>query len=93
MNDTVETAPSEQSAQLPEHTVLAFARELRRLAAQVERDLRRHEPVSALSALTAIRPLTGVLSDAAFAEATAAEEASTSFDQNTSSACNHIGYL
>ena len=93
MKDTAETAPSEQSSQLPERTVLAFARELRRLAAQVERDLRRHEPVSALSALTAIRPVTGVLSDAAFAEATAAEEPPASLKQNTSSECNHIGYL
>jgi hypothetical protein len=94
MNDTVETAPSEQSAQLPERTVLAFARELRRLAAQVERDLRRHEPVSALSALTAIKPLTGALSDAALSEVMSTQVETSEDDvREVMNTINHIGYL
>ena len=94
MNDTAETAQSEQSAQLPERTVLAFARELRRLAAQVERDLRRNSPVSALSALTAIKPLTGALSDAALSEVMSSSDNSgsdTAADQPQ--LVNHNGYL
>ena len=94
MNDIVETAPSEQSTQLPERTVLAFARELRRLATQVERDLRRNEPVSALSALTAIKPLTGALSDAALSEVMSAEvEAGVDDSHEVTNTINHNGYL
>ena len=94
MNDTVETAPSEQSSQLPEHTVLAFARELRRLATQVERDLRRNAPVSALSALAAIRPLTGALSDAALSEVMCADtHAVLNVDIEVLQPSNHVGYL
>jgi hypothetical protein len=94
MNDTVEASSSEQSSQLPEHTVLAFARELRRLAAQVERDLRRNAPVSALSALTAIKPLTGALSDAALSEVMCAETETTAIDSSDAvTTINHNGYL
>ena len=94
MNDNVETVSSEQSAQLPERTVLAFARELRRLAAQVERDLRRNAPVSALSALTAIKPLTGALSDAALSEVMSAEqETSVEGSYQPTDTINHNGYL
>lgn len=46
MNDTVEIAPFEESSRPPEHTVLAFARELGRLATQVQRDLRRNAPIT-----------------------------------------------
>lgn len=95
MNDTADNA-SQQPTPLPEATVLAFARELRRLATQVERDLRRNEPVAALSALTAIKPLTGALSDAALSGVMSdgcdgdsiAERSEVSREQ-----VNHNGYL
>lgn len=94
MNDTSESPSSDHSTQLPERTVLAFARELRRLATQVERDLRRNEPVSALSALTAIKPLTGALSDAALSEVMGADaENSTEDEREATDTINHNGYL
>jgi hypothetical protein len=94
MNETIDTT-AEQSTTLPESTVLAFARELRRLAAQVERDLRRNEPVSALSALTAIKPLTGALSDAALSEAinNGNENSDTGVSAAEFNSINHNGYL
>ena len=94
MNETIDTT-ADQSTTLPESTVLAFARELRRLAAQVERDLRRHEPVSALSALTAIKPLTGALSDAALSEAmnSGNESSDTEVPAVDVNSINHNGYL
>jgi hypothetical protein len=94
MNETIDTT-ADQSTTLPESTVLAFARELRRLAAQVERDLRRHEPVSALSALTAIKPLTGALSDAALSEAmnSGNENSGAEVPAVDVNSINHNGYL
>jgi hypothetical protein len=94
MNETIDTT-ADQSTTLPESTVLAFARELRRLAAQVERDLRRHEPVSALSALTAIKPLTGALSDAALSEAmnSGNENSGAEVSAVDVNSINHNGYL
>jgi hypothetical protein len=94
MNETIDTT-ADQSTTLPESTVLAFARELRRLAAQVERDLRRHEPVSALSALTAIKPLTGALSDAALSEAmnSGNENFGAEVPAVDVNSINHNGYL
>jgi len=94
MNETIDTT-ADQSTTLPESTVLAFARELRRLAAQVERDLRRHEPVSALSALTAIKPLTGALSDAALSEAMNSrnENSGAEVPAVDVDSINHNGYL
>ena len=88
MNEMIDT-PTPNPA-LPQGTLLAFARELRLLAAQVERDLRRHSPVSALSVLTAMKPLTGALADAAFAEALGGEASESNEDTPT---VNHNGYL
>ena len=90
MNETDEIQSQSQTNTLPKGAILAFARELRLLAAQVERDLRRHEPVSALSALTAIKPLTGALTDAAFAEAMGGTTPTT---EPTPGSVNHNGYL
>lgn len=91
MSDTDTTSNSS----LPAAVALAFARELRRLAAQVERDLRRHEPVAALSALAAIKPLTGALTDAALSEAMGADSDPASRDpKNTpDEKISHNGYL
>lgn len=72
-------------------TVLAFARELRRLAAQVERDLRRNEPVAALSGLAAIKPLTGVLTDSTLSGVMSHE--SVEDNEPTHSPDNPLGYL
>jgi hypothetical protein len=95
MNDATDDA-SQQPAPLPEATLLAFARELRRLATQVERDLRRNEPVAALSALTAIKPLTGALSDAALSEAMSNGCQGDSLEECPEvprESVNHNGYL
>ena len=89
MSDTDSTPTSN----LPAAVALAFARELRRLAAQVERDLRRHEPVSVLSALAAIKPLTGALTDAALSEAMGVESDSADTATATTEKISHNGYL
>lgn len=79
---------------IPTKTVAAFARELRRLAAQVERDLARNEHVSALSALTAIKPLTGALADAALTEVMAMPDSQVVVETVTSATANNpCGYL
>ena len=90
---TTDTAPSpDHNPTLTPATLRALARELRRLASKVERDICRDEHVSALSALTAIKPLTGALADAALSKVmTAAEEAAEPV--NSPSHNNPLGYL
>lgn len=89
MNDETPTP-----APIPAKTISAFARELRRLAAQVERDLARDEHVSALSALTAIKPLTGALSDAALSKVMADAPVTQAVDPEISpNVHNPCGYL
>ncbi len=94
MNDENNIESQSTTSVLPAGTLLAFARELRLLAAKVERDVRRHEPVSALSSLTAIKPLTGALTDAVLS-AVMSEERSTPLadSADTAHAYNPLGYL
>lgn len=94
MNDENNIESQSTTSALPAGTLLAFARELRLLAAKVERDVRRHEPVSALSSLTAIKPLTGALTDAVLS-AVMSEERSTPLadSADTAHAYNPLGYL
>lgn len=94
MNDEDTTESQPTTTTIPAGTLLAFARELRLLAAKVERDVRRHEPVSALSSLTAIKPLTGALTDAVLSEVMSDEihpKADESADPTHS--YNPLGYL
>ena len=85
---------SDTDSQLTPTTMLTFARELRRLAGQVERGLLRKDHVVALSALTAMKPLTGALTSATLSEAMASGEGES--DESTSeptSLNNPLGYL
>lgn len=94
MNDEDNTEPQLTTSTIPAGTVLAFARELRLLAAKVERDVRRHEPVSALSSLTAIKPLTGALTDAFLSEVMSVEGDQRSEDPVPAAhSYNPLGYL
>jgi hypothetical protein len=65
MNDESKTQNQQPASPV---AVLAFARELRLLATRVERDFQRRHVVSALSALTALKPIAGTLTDAALSE-------------------------
>ena len=94
MNDDTAIETPTPTTQVPAGTLLAFARELRLLAAKVERDVRRHAPVSALSSLTAIKPLTGALTDAFLSEVMSAEnDPETEDAAPTSHTYNPLGYL
>lgn len=86
--------PTPTPIPIPQQTVAAFARELRCLATQVERDLARNEHVSALSALTAIKPLTGALADAALTQVVNVTNALNVLDPaSTPPSDNPCGYL
>jgi hypothetical protein len=89
MNESTDSTPK---SALTTKKMLAFARELRRLAAQVERDLARNEHISALSALTAIKPLTGTLADATLSEVMA-EQPTEAVSVTSGASDNPYGYL
>lgn len=61
MTDT----PSTRDTVAPQSAMLAFATELRRLAAQVERGIRTNKPASVLSALSGMSPIGEILAGVA----------------------------
>ena len=71
--------------------LMRFAHELRRLAVEVERGLKKNIPIASLSAVTAMKPILGHMQDSLIAGVLDTSESSAQHDAPVPVA--YVGYL
>ena len=88
---SADVSAPEESAAFDPVLLMRFAHELRRLAGEVERGLKKNVPIASLSAVTAMKPLLGHMQDSLIAGVMDTSEPPASEDNPMS--VTYVGYL